>query len=856
MKDLKKNLICGILSATTLLSAATSFASIPADVEGTGFEEPIQILAALDVMIGDGDGNFRPKDNLTRAEVAKIAIHAMGLEGAAASATGTSKFPDVSTDFWANGYINLATSTGLIIGDDQGKFRPLDNITYAEAMTIMVRATGHEPSAIQKGGFPNGYVLVGSENKMNANVSGSTHSPITRGNMAYLTVNALKTKMMEQTSFGDRPTYEIVDKTLLKEKLNVTEATGQVTAIPTSALDGESSLSDGQVKIGDKIFDTEYNVNNLLGYNVNYYVKEDRHGSESVILALPIKEKNNELQIKADLFDSITTKNSNKAISYFKAENESKTQLAELDSAATLIYNGKHAAMSDELLNMKDKSGNITLLDTNKDGKYDIVFVSSYFNMVVDTVSSLGKINDKYDAPSITLNEDVTYTMMKGLESIEVADLQEFDVLSVSKSLDGKLFDIIVTNKTVSGKITAISDNEYVIDKVPYKAAANFSGELKIGTEATFYLDFEDKIAATDTAMLLSSNYGYMSRAYAVDGNEIVKFKIFTKEGKEIIVEAAEKVKLNGAASEKAQTVLAKIQEAAGENVAQLITYKLNAEDKLTEINTATDNSATGAVNKTKFTLNYKLSDAVFSEKLSKIGNVKLTENTVIFNIPSDDSSEFEIAKISMFEDEQKYDVHVFDMAEDFTAKAIIVKNANLNTNAESSIAVVKEIAQGQNAEGEVADILVAMMDGKEVSFFAADDDILVKGENKDALEAGDIIQVKTNANGEVASIRLLFDIDAKSTEGTAEPADNLKTVYGKVIKKFTNSINVTVNGGETVNYSLSDSVKVYKVDTTLSKNKVSVAETGDIQVFDAEENNRVFIKLYKDEVQEVVIVQ
>ena len=209
-----------------------------------------------------------------------------------------------------------------------------------------------------------------------------------------------------------------------------------------------------------------------------------------------------------------------------------------------------------------------------------------------------------------------------------------------------------------------------------------------------------------------------------------------------------------------------------------------------------------------------------------------------------------------MFEDEQKYDVHVFDMAEDFTAKAIIVKNANLNTNAESSIAVVKEIAQGQNAEGEVADILVAMMDGKEVSFFAADDDILVKGENKDALEAGDIIQVKTNANGEVASIRLLFDIDAKSTEGTAEPADNLKTVYGKVIKKFTNSINVTVNGGETVNYSLSDSVKVYKVDTTLSKNKVSVAETGDIQVFDAEENNRVFIKLYKDEVQEVVIVQ
>ena len=215
MKDFKKNLLCAAISAATLFSSVSAFASVPSDVEGTGFEEPIQVLAALDIMVGDGNGEFRPKDNLTRAEVTKIAIHAMGLEDAAASTSGQSKFPDVSTEFWANGYINLATSNGIIIGDDEGNFRPLDPITYAEAMTIMVRAIGFEPSALQKGGFPHGYVLVGSENGLNKQVSGSTHEPITRGNMAYLTLNTIKTKMMEQTSFGENPKYEIVNKTLL-----------------------------------------------------------------------------------------------------------------------------------------------------------------------------------------------------------------------------------------------------------------------------------------------------------------------------------------------------------------------------------------------------------------------------------------------------------------------------------------------------------------------------------------------------------------------------------------------------------------------------------------------------------------
>ena len=57
-----------------------------------------------------------------------------------------------------------------------------------------------------------------------------------------------------------------------------------------------------------------------------------------------------------------------------------------------------------------DKSGNITLLDSNKNGKYDIVFVKNYENIVVDSVSSTGKIVDKYSQKVLKLDDCLLYT--------------------------------------------------------------------------------------------------------------------------------------------------------------------------------------------------------------------------------------------------------------------------------------------------------------------------------------------------------------------------------------------------------------------------------------------------------------
>ena len=66
-------------SMTTVMLATTAFASIPSDVKDTKYEEAAQVLGALGIMIGDENGKFRPDDAIIRSEVTKVGVTLMGL---------------------------------------------------------------------------------------------------------------------------------------------------------------------------------------------------------------------------------------------------------------------------------------------------------------------------------------------------------------------------------------------------------------------------------------------------------------------------------------------------------------------------------------------------------------------------------------------------------------------------------------------------------------------------------------------------------------------------------------------------------------------------------------------------------
>lgn len=850
-----------------VISTASVSASLPPDMEDNSRAEAVEVLGALGIMVGDAEtGLFRPNDAIKRSEVAKIAVTALGLADVAESSNYPTIYPDVVDNHWANGYINVATNQKLVIGDDTGTFRPDDTITYAEAMTILVRVLGHEPSALSKGGYPAGFLVVGTENNLNRNATAAANEPATRSLVAQMMFNALTVKMMERTGYGDELVYTVVDKTLLENKLHTKKLTGQITATSQTAIGSSSALKKGQVKLDDTVYTLADNVDaaNLLGYNAVLYLREDEHGDEYVVLIRPEETKNSSLTISADNFEAITDEAARKVVKYWKdKENDTKESEAYINTDATLIYNGKYETLDNSLINLKDKSGRVTLLDTDRDGKYDFVFVTEYKNIVVEEVMpSSGKIIDKYGAPTITLDPDddeLDFRIEKAGEAIDVSALTEWDVLSVAESKDKSVYRIIAVKEKVEGKVTEIHDDKVKIGDTLYKIAANYTQEIALEDEGTFYLDAEGKIAAVDTSSTVSSNYAYLINA-AKSGtvSDTLELKLFTKSGETAVYTATDKVRVNGVSGKSADEVLAAL-SSDGSIDNQLITFEQNSAGKIVSLHTAKDNTSTGAIDKNAFTKNLVLNNAVYKTATGKVGNVNVNEDTIIFDIPASSASseDYSIRNHTMFENDTPYNAIVFDMTEDYTAKAMIVTNTDYKANAESAVAIVTDITTVKNDQNVVVEKLYAVQDGQKIELFTAEKDLLVKGEgvSKVSLEKGDIIQYKTNAKNEISTIRVLLDISKKATQFEATPASELEIIYGKVSAKFASSMNIKVNDGTEKNISFG-SAKISVVDTSKKNNLVVSGTTGDIQKFDDADPSLVFVKIYKDAVQEIIVVK
>ncbi len=858
----KKRLTSIVLSLVMILGlSATSFAYVASDAADSKYKEAIELLGALEIMVGDKEtGAFRPNDTIKRSEFAKVAVTSMGMENLADSFNYPTQFPDVVENHWANGYINVAANQGIVIGDDLGNFRPDDTITYAEAVTVLVRLIGHTPAAEKKGGFPTGYITVATQTGITKNAVASNDSAVLRGMVAQLAANTLVTKKMEQTSYGQDEAYQVVDRTLLDDELSTKIVYDQISAVGTSSLSGTSTLKNNEVKVGNEVYEVANKalpqVRKLLGFNVEAYVQEDDNGDKTLILAREQKGKNSSMKINALDIEDVTNDSKVEVSYWIDKENDKEPEVAVIDSEAKYIYNGQ--AISFDISELKPEAGSLTLLDLNRDDEYDVVFIEEYENYVVEEVIvSSNRITDKYGKTSLVLdseNENVKFVITRGGNEIKISDINEWDVLSVAKSKDSSVVIVEVTTEKVTGKVTEKHDEKFVINGKEYRVAANYTEEIKLNDEGTFYLDKDGNIAAVDAENSLSSNYAYLTGADVTTGFDVrLKIKVFGKDGAIKVLESAEKIRFNNTPNKTPQEVLDAL-KSEGAVVPALITYEVNAEGELTKLNTATDKTS-GGIDKNIFALNAS-GTLKYKESAKKLGNYNVNEETIVFDIPAGetDAKKYAVTNYKAFEDNTDYDVLVYDVKEDLTAGVIIVTSSTGIANLEASAAIIEKISISLNDEDERVEKLYAFIDGERKEFVTTEEDVLVN-ESGAQLKAGDIVQLKANSNGEIESIRVLFEAANKTTEAKTTVGEDLVTVYGKVTKKFANSINVSVNGGAVENYS-TEGALVYEFNSDKTVNPIKVAEAGDITQYDELDVSRVFIKIYKDQVKEIVIVR
>lgn len=143
MKKLISSIICLGLSASLIGTAA--FASPYYDGEQAS-EAISSINSITTVMQGDPDGSMREDEPLTRAEMSAIICRLASYDSLDAADAVKISFSDISGSFAKDNILSLA-QRGIVNGYEDGAFRPENNITLVEYLTVLYRVYAYEKQA-------------------------------------------------------------------------------------------------------------------------------------------------------------------------------------------------------------------------------------------------------------------------------------------------------------------------------------------------------------------------------------------------------------------------------------------------------------------------------------------------------------------------------------------------------------------------------------------------------------------------------------------------------------------------------------------------------------------------------------
>ena len=179
--------------APTMAFAATTSAQADAaysDIAGTSCEGAVNVLSALKVVDGFTDGTFKPEQTVTRAQMAKLVVTALGVADYATAKT--SKYTDMGNAAWAIPYVEYASNLNIVNGVGNGKFNPNGTVTYEQAATMIVRALGYTDQCKEMNGtWPAIYVQKAMALGIFSDVVNGGANGATRGDTAIMLFNAI-----------------------------------------------------------------------------------------------------------------------------------------------------------------------------------------------------------------------------------------------------------------------------------------------------------------------------------------------------------------------------------------------------------------------------------------------------------------------------------------------------------------------------------------------------------------------------------------------------------------------------------------------------------------------------------------
>ena len=237
----------------------------------------VQMLVDLGLISGYDDGTFRPGNFITREEVAKL-VAILCTENPEAPADVY--FYDAQNS-WALGYIGYCAGQGIIAGDGMGSFRPKDNVTAQELAKMLLVILGQDPASYSGAGWDERVNADAQSFGIYYGLTAQVSQPVTRDNACLLIYNAMRCPAIADPDASGIARYVLDDLMNPRSYLEVRYDLTRYTAVLTGNEYADLTTTDGKLAAGTtklaghKDFAVSSDLS-LLGRTVDIYMKDGR----------------------------------------------------------------------------------------------------------------------------------------------------------------------------------------------------------------------------------------------------------------------------------------------------------------------------------------------------------------------------------------------------------------------------------------------------------------------------------------------------------------------------------------------------------------------------------------------------
>ena len=530
------------------------------------------------------------------------------------------------------------------------------------------------------------------------------------------------------------------DKGLVSATSDMAVRGGELTQRDTVAIDGYAY----------RVANSE--IEELFGQRVRYYYYEE-DGSRYIVSAVPLRSDSLTIAGEELLgYDKHT-------YTYYENGREKRARLTEM---ADFFYNGKSMGDSEAYL---PENGSVKLVDSDGNGIYDVVLVTDYTITVIASYSANDETiidRDKAERNIYLQNNgkrvDYQIINQQGKE-IKPESLMTDGVLNAAVSKDGEKVYAILSTKKVTGVVTALSDDEIVLDETSYPLSEKMRDKdlLFPGKTVELLLDFRGKVVAVNTKDVGGLFAYIIDREAQNEGvSKGVAVKYYNSLTASIEVASCRKrVKIDGEYFSKQENLLAGIRTEAPAMISI-------SDGEIAELDYAYEHTPGQHEQKDSLHLvGGEKNTLVYFYNMMLGNKIAVTADTVMVDVPSggvtaEKEKLFDVSKPSLLETMRYYKIVGYAVGDSLSANYVLRYIENKETRL-GVPTMIEALTYSVDDEKETIAVLYGYNRFGEVRCELSSDATVTYSDLLQTLQKGDILNIASDADDKVQQLSVCY---------------------------------------------------------------------------------------------------